>query len=120
MRTTGKHLKIFKKEFLLWVEKFGLKEYNCFFHHESLELTNSSNFCCANLHVDDNGKTATVTLATDLPSYATLAFIKTLAKHEAAHLLLRKLVWLGKCRYLGDGELQNEEESVVCRLEKVL
>ncbi len=120
MKTTKADFKVFQKEFLMWVDLFGLKEYNCFFHHDKLADTDYGNYVCAELCVDDNGKAATVTLATDIPKGNRSVLAKRYAKHEAIHLLLRKLSWLGKCRYLTDGEMANEEEAVVGRLQKIL
>ena len=42
------------------------------------------------------------------------------AKHEAIHLLLNRLMWLGGCRYIETTDLNEECEAVVVRLEKVL
>ena len=42
------------------------------------------------------------------------------AKHEAIHLLLHRLSWLGGCWYITDVDLAEECEAIVVRLEKVL
>ena len=42
------------------------------------------------------------------------------AKHEAIHLLLHRLRWLGDCRYIESTDLNEEWEAIVVRLEKVL
>ena len=42
------------------------------------------------------------------------------AKHEAIHLLIHRLSWLGGCRYITDDDLGDECEAIVVRLEKVL
>jgi hypothetical protein len=46
--------------------------------------------------------------------------IKDLAKHEAIHLLLNRIAWLGESRYISSEVLTDEAERLVRILEKNL
>lgn len=106
----------FKREFMYWVDVFGLKGYKIYFHHEPL---NSS---YADIDTDEAGKLADVrynSLLTDHKKKKSFG-PESVAKHEAIHLLLSRLFYLGVQRYTASGEIANEEEKLVRILEKVL
>ena len=117
MKTTKTQFKRFKTEFLWWVEQFGLKEYEIMFYHADLCSTKKN---YADLFVSDEGKLAEVRFSTIVPGSIEPTHAEDCAKHEAIHLLLRKLSWIAACRCLNDGEIQNENEAITRRLEKVL
>jgi hypothetical protein len=115
MQTTKKDFKRFRDEFNRWVQILGLNDYKIYFDHRRLDDV------FANIVIDERGKVATVTMTKELsPVNAEVFFPEEHAKHEAIHLLLNKLFWLGTCRYVRDAELQDEWERLVRVLEKAL
>jgi len=119
MKTSKKDFEIFKKEFMRWVEIFGLKGHHLNFRLEPLRTNNSDSFRYAEIDICEEGKWANVTLNIN-QNGSNKTRVKQHAKHEAIHLLIHKIGWIGKCRYLNDGEIDNEDERLVRILEKVL
>ena len=74
----------------------------------------------AELRVDEVGKVVTVVYSSIVKEKDQDPGPETHAKHEAIHLLLHKLFWLAGCRYLTSEEIDQEYESVVVILEKLL
>jgi hypothetical protein len=115
MITTKKDFERFKVEFLKWVDRFGLKGYEITFLHKKL------NDACAEVWANEKAKMASVTLSTkrgieDCKNDT----IEDYAKHEAIHLLLNRIRWLGECRFIDDAELPEEWEKLVRILEKII
>jgi hypothetical protein len=118
MKTSKKDFERFKKEFMRWVEIFGLKGYNLRFWHNKLDDR------YAQIGGDEKGKQADISYNTELYSdvvnsknYATP---KHCGKHEAIHLLLNRLVQLAYNREIRFAEIDEEAEKLVRILEKVL
>ena len=114
-RVSQADYKKFKESFLYWREKFGLTQYQIYFEHAKL------NSAFANIVVDEQGKVATVKLCTENSGLDAKVFNpEKNGKHEAIHLLLHRLAWLGEQRYTASSEISDEEEAAVTRLEYVL
>jgi len=96
-KTTKAEFNRFKKEFLRWQERLGLHHYRVCFKHEKLEHDYAA------VHVDESGCIATVFLTTDIGtgSAAEIGWSgpEWHGKHEAIHLLLWRLGWLGYQRF---------------------
>lgn len=114
MKTSKSQFNRFKKAFLYWVDKFGLKGYKIYFYHKPREDY------YAELSVNESGKAVTVIYSSIVKEKDQDPGPESHAKHEAIHLLLHKLVWLGGCRYLTSEEIDQEYESVAIILEKLL
>lgn len=116
MKTTKKDFARFKKEFLRWVDIFGLKGYRIVFYHNQLK----GNY--AQIHTDEEGMLAepAFTILIDKTSLAGYKTPELHGKHEAIHLLLHRLLYLGTCRYVREDEIYQEWEKLVRILEKVL
>jgi hypothetical protein len=117
MRTSKAYFNRFKKEFLRWQKELGLTQYSIAFYHEKLEKGEY-----AKISINENGKTADVFLNTELDGRTLEADEgpESNAKHEAIHLLLNRLCWLGDSRYIESSAITEEWEALVVRLEKVL
>jgi L-rhamnose mutarotase len=115
MKVSQRHFKKFQAEFNLWVERIGLKDYRIFFKHEG-----RNEF--ASVEVDEDAKHAVVCFAAELVDKYDQQLLDPArsAKHEAIHLLLHRLVWLGQCRYVRPDDFAEEWERLVRILEKVL
>jgi len=116
MRTSKAYFNKFKKAFLHWQQKLGLTQYNVKFFHEKLDGS------YAELKVGEQEKVACVYLTTELTGRDVTSDEgpEAHAKHEAIHLLLHRIGWLGEQRFTGSDEIHDEAEAVTVRLEKVL
>ena len=114
MKTSKAYFERFKTEFLRWRDLLGLTQYRIVFHHIKMEDH------YAGLKINEKGKLAEVSLCTVINNLAVDDGPEAHAKHEAIHLLIHRLGWLGGCRYITDDDLEEECEAVVTRLEKVL
>ncbi|KKN77220.1 hypothetical protein LCGC14_0361980 [marine sediment metagenome] len=115
-KTTKAEFNRFKKEFQYWVEKFGLKGYKVYFFHKALDGS------YAETKVNEQGKVATVTYGLELTKIDCEVGDgpEADAKHEAIHLLLHKIGFLGEQRWTASDEIRDEAERLVIVLEKVL
>lgn len=116
MKVSKAYYNRFKKAFLYWQEKFGLTQYDVAFFHQYVKDSYSQ------IIIREMGKVADVYLTTELEGNNLKADDgpESHAKHEAIHLLLYRLVWLGQSRYIENNDLDEEWEALVRRLEKVL
>ena len=110
------YFKKFKDSFLYWQKEFGLMEYRVCFLQEHLDDA------FAQLRTNIEGKLVHVVLNTEWESdlTATDDGPEEHAKHEAVHLLLGRLAWLARCRYVDECSINEEDEAVVIRLARVL
>ena len=106
----------FKKAFVYWQGRLGLTQYRVSFTHEF----DPENY--AEITVRQLEKSVTVLLTTELTGLSadSQENPEDHAKHEAIHLLLSRLEFLGCCRYIEGTDLKEEAEAIVVRLEKVL
>lgn len=116
MKTSKAYYERFKKEFLLWRDALGLTQYSIAFFHEKLDneyakISINESYKCADVYLNNELKGRALKVDEGPESHA---------KHEAIHLLLHRLIWLGKSRYIEISDLDEEWEAVVVRLEKVL
>ncbi len=116
MKVSKAYFDRFKKAFTYWQERLGLTQYRVSFTHKY----HPDDY--AEITIQQLGKCATVLLTTELtgPSADSKLSPEDHAKHEAIHLLLSRLTWLGMSRYIEQQDLAEEEEAIVVRLEKVL
>jgi len=93
-----------------------LTQYGVSFYHEYL----TDNY--AEININEKGKIAIVSLTTEIEGRSLISDPgpESLAKHEAIHLLLHRLRWLGEARYIERSDLDEEWEALARRLEKVL
>lgn len=117
MRKTSKaEFNRFKKAFVEWQEKLNLRQYQIYFLHKPLEGS------YAETKVAESGKTACVSYSSEMDKldYELSAGPESDAKHEAIHLLLHRIGWLGEQRWTASDEIHDEAEKLVVILVKVL
>jgi len=116
MKISKAYFNRFKKAFLYWQNKLGLTQYRIDFFRRKLEEH------YAQMIVYEKEKMAQVILTTEIikTSSEVDEGPEAHAKHEAIHLLIHRLSWLGGCRYITDDDLGDECDAIVVRLEKVL
>lgn len=115
-KTTKAEFNRFKKEFEYWVEKFGIKGYRVYFFHKVLDGS------YAESKVNEAGKVVTVTYGLELTEIDRECGDgpESDAKHEAIHVLLHRIGFLGEQRWTASDEIRDEAEKLVIILEKVL
>jgi len=114
MKTSKKYFERFKAEFLRWQKELGLTQYRESFAHKNLDKA------FAQLYTQQIDKLFVAYLNTNIEGDMPDDGPEAHARHEALHLLLSRLVWLGSSRYIAESELDEEAEAIVVRLEKVL
>lgn len=119
MKISKSYIKRFKTAFLFWQNKFGLTQYNTAFFQCKF---NKDAEGYAQIQVDELSKTVSVTLPFELsPLDASVDDGPEInAMHGAGHLLTARLCWIGRERYVGSTDIQEEDEAIVNRLVKVL
>jgi hypothetical protein len=109
---TKRNFDRFKKQFTKWQKAFSLGEYSVSFKLKKFpdrfaEIDIDAEGCIATVYVNETEKW-------------TNESIELVAKHEATHLLMARFSEIARRRFLDEDELHNEEERVVCILEKLL
>lgn len=112
MKTTKTMFKRFKKEFLRLVPILNISGYHYSFYHRKTEFT-------VEVYIEEAGKVVTVVYGIERNDRDSTT-PESDAKHEAIHVLLHRLAWLGEQRYTGSGELEHESEHLVVVLEKII
>jgi len=115
MKTTQKDFEFFKKECQKWIDKLKLDNWNFNFWHKDLKGSNAD--CRNNLNSYVCDITLDTKIETDKPIEEEL---KRIAKHEIIHTLLARLSINGSIRHIGKEELEECEEELVRKLEKLL
>jgi len=110
-KTTQKQLREFKKSFLHTAERLGLSDYKVYFDFVA------SDEHYAEIQVNQKGKVATAFLCS---RYDSILDPSECGKHEAIHLLLARLRFEAHTRYTNEFDIDQSEEEIVRRLEKVL
>jgi len=108
------YFKQFCDSFKEWQLKLGLTQYDVFFHQKHL----LGSF--AEMNIKELAKVVSVTLTTVIEYPETDPGPESHAKHEAIHMLLNRLSWLGDSRIIEQSDIEEECEALVRRLEKLL
>jgi len=115
MKQSGKDFQVFKAEFEKYQKLLGLEGWQVFFEHSPIEDKFAQLF-----YVLVDG-CATAVLNSKLPSsLQNHRNVKRDAKHEAVHLLLARFVWYAHQRSATKEVLDEAEEEIVVKLEKLI
>lgn len=112
----SKDFELFQSEFKKWQQRFGLTEYMVYFCHKPLgdNIMAEVEFC-------DEELTVTVSLNSELDEEnKQIRDVRADAKHEALHLLVRKLAHCGMSRYVTGGDIHEATEGLVHKLEGLI
>ena len=113
--TASRDFEAFQREFTRYQKLFGLTGYRVYFEHRPLK----DNF--AELECDQVTRVALVSLNSALPDKDKAhRSPKMSAKHEAIHLMLRKLADCGRYRYTSSDEITEACEEIVIKLEGLI
>ena len=113
-KLTEKHFKIFQQECEKWIEKFKLDNWEVHFRWQDDREARAS--CTTEL----SNYIATLFLSKEWNYQPQLPEIEMVAKHEVIHLLLGRLSTNARMRYVGGDDLEESEEELVRKLEKLL
>lgn len=105
----------FKKEFLYYLEKFGLSHYTVYYeprvsNTELAQVRYNVKDCNCTLYYSDN----------KLDDDEIVVFKNGTAKHEAIHILTGELMCLAIMRYATEDQIEKAEETLVNKLEKLI
>jgi hypothetical protein len=115
MKITKDQFKLFQDEFETWRNMLGLTNYRIIYAQRQLKDG------YALISINEPGKCVILTLTEQLEGIDADNFDpRDHAKHEALHLATHRLKWLGEQRYIREGELDDEWESLVRRLQAVI
>ena len=117
LKISTEYFETFKETFLYWQKEFGLMQYQIRFEHKETDGA------YAKICVHEEDKFAHVICHNKYSSQEDADIDKgpeTHARHEACHLLIARLEWLGNQRCIRDDEIYNEDEAIVVRLARVL
>ena len=117
-KTTDKDFKLFKTECQKWIDKFELNEWKVYYKHQSLKKS-----VFAEINSNLHGRVTIITLEKDWPMEGIESIedsIKEVAKHEVIHLLLVQLCSNAQTRYVNKDQVDEAEEALVRKLEKLL
>lgn len=118
VKTSKKDFELFKKEFLRWQNTFQLNDWKVDFVHEKSDGGER-----ASIARDIYGRRATVFFNRDWDASIeplTPQAIKETAKHEAIHLLLSRVILLGKQRFVDENSIYEAEEELIGKLINLL
>ncbi len=117
LKISREYFETFKESFLYWQKELGLMQYQIQFEQQIL------NHQYARISVREDVKFALVICNAKHTSQQAADADdgpEDNAKHEACHLLIARLEWLGNLRYIREEEIYDEDEAVVIRLARVL
>jgi len=106
----------FKAEFERMVGLFGLVKYSLTFKHEHLEDDRLAEICA-----DESSKIAIIRFTTKYgvgKGYTDFPGPEKIARHEALHLLVNRMVWIANGRFVTPIDIEEENEAIVTTLER--
>jgi hypothetical protein len=112
MRTTKKDFQMFKKECEVWIERFGLLDWDVHFFHDDLP---------EGMYAGTSGwykpKNAEISLNTNVSKdYYSPKCIKETAFHEVCELLLMELRIIAQTRYIQEEDIDHACHGIIQRL----
>ena len=113
-QTTKAMFNRFKKEFNRLIPILGINGYKFYFFHQTLEHS------YAEVQINLKGYFVNVYYSVEVEDDDPDVTPEENAKHEAIHVLLSRLGYLGEERYIGSSEIDDEQERLVRVLEKII
>ena len=115
-KLTEKHFKIFQQECERWLEKLKLDNWEVNFGWDEDKNDNSRASCSSEL----SNYITTIFLNRVWNYEPQIVELLRVAKHEVIHLLLARFSGNARARYLSIDDLDESEEELVRKLEKLL
>jgi len=116
MKTTKKQFEHFKKCFLIYAEKWGLKEWRFDFAHDDCGHALST------VNYDTLNKVVTVAFTTEFGSLPPLTMkeVRETAKHEVHEMVVAELSVLAHARFTTEDEIVRVRHTLVRRMDNVV
>ena len=114
-KTTPKHFALFKKHVELWLDHFGLKDWETIISHETPGDCKDGTVMGACL-ADLASRGAYIHLCLEWNQKITDELIKGTAFHETCELLLSELDILAKTREIHPYQLDSARHAIIARL----
>jgi len=116
MKTTKKQFEHFKKCFLIYAEKWGLKEWRFDFVHDDCGVAMST------VNYDSRNKVVTVcfTLTFSALPPLTMKEVRETAKHEVHEMVVAELSVLAHDRFTTEDEIVRVRHTLVRRMDNVV
>ena len=113
-KTTDKHFTVFKKHVHLWLDHFGLKDWEIIIDHD---IPVSASDALAACSIDLPQRFARIYLNTTWDdNHPTEQLLKCSAFHEVCELMLGEMNTLAKARFATDDEIDSARHAVIARL----
>lgn len=115
MKTKKREFETFAREFRRWQTLLSCNDWDLMFFCQKLDGNH------AEIRADAKNSIADVMICSERDEKRDRPFDPAkLAKHEAMHLFLARLSYIASCRFVNDGELNDEEERLVRMLVRLI
>jgi len=113
VKTTNKHFSLFKEHVYLWLDHFGLKDWETIISHDiPADCTDALAACSMDLQA----RFANIYLNPKWDRTPTDELLKNSAFHEVCELLLGPLDIMCKSRYVTEEEIDSSRHGIIARL----
>jgi hypothetical protein len=119
MKVSKQYFERFKKECLRLQHELGLTQYRLDFYQKKLKDRDGTTYY-AQANIFENDKIAEIFLTMEIKNPEIDEGPESHARHEMTHLLIHRLQWLAKSRFIERSDVDEEVEAIVIRLDKVL
>lgn len=120
-KTTQAQYRQFQANCKRFQTELGLIRYVFYFDMKDLGHDSEGDRILGTIDVDQMGKCATVRLSDRYDSkFPDDLNPERIARHEIFHLLISRIAWLARSRYICNSDIKEEEESLVCTLENFM
>ena len=120
-KTTKAQYRQFQADCKRFQMELGLTRYTLYFEMKDIGLDSEGDRILGTIDASQMGKCATIRLSDRYdPKFSDDLNPERIARHEIFHLLLSRLAWLARARYLCNSDIEEEEESLVCTLENFI
>ena len=112
-KTTPKHFALFKKHVYLWLDHFGLKDWEIIIEHDIQADCADALAACS---IDLPARFCNIYLNPDWDNPVTEELLKNSAFHEVCELLMGPLNILAKAKYIREDEIDSARHAIIARL----
>ncbi len=120
-KATQAQYRQFKIECKILQSELGLTRYSLYFEMKDIGIDQEGDRILASIDTSEMGKCATIRLSDRYHMQFPEDFDpKRLARHEMFHLLTHRIGWLARSRYLGNTDIEEEQELLACTFENFI
>lgn len=120
-KTTQAQFRQFQAYCKRFQEELGLTRYILYFEMKDIGHDNAGDSILGTIDADQMGKCATIRLSDRYDSkFPDDLDPERIARHEIFHLLISRMAWLARARYICNSDIEEEEELITCTLENFI